>query len=47
MACGYPMSSIAFAAFDILFWLHHCNVDRFFEKYIQLEPDSYEEFDNT
>ena len=27
-----------------IFWLHHCQVDRLYEKYLQLEPDSQAEF---
>eukprot|EP01006_Ploeotia_vitrea_P051524 TRINITY_DN67571_c7_g10_i1.p1 TRINITY_DN67571_c7_g10~~TRINITY_DN67571_c7_g10_i1.p1 ORF type:complete len:1088 (-),score=194.31 TRINITY_DN67571_c7_g10_i1:193-3186(-) len=43
-AMGYPMSFIAGAAFDIAFWLHHCNVDRIYEGYLAYEPDSEQEF---
>merc|ERR1719262_176521 len=32
------------SSFHPVFWLHHCNVDRIYEKYIQLEPDSAAEF---
>lgn len=32
------------SSFHPVFWMHHCNVDRVFQKYIQLEPDSAEEF---
>ena len=27
-----------------MFWLHHNNVDRFYEKYIAMHPDSHDEF---
>ena len=40
------MSSVAWAAYDIAFWLHHNNVDRVYESYLALEPDSSEEFEN-
>jgi peptidoglycan hydrolase-like protein with peptidoglycan-binding domain len=32
------------SAFHPVFWLHHCNVDRIYEKYLALEPDSASEF---
>src|SRR5205085_555245 len=35
VAMGYPMSTVAFAAFDLTFWMHHCNVDRIFQTYIE------------
>ncbi|CAK8991517.1 Acetyl-CoA acetyltransferase A, partial [Durusdinium trenchii] len=44
MAAGFPLTSLAFAAFHPLFYNIHCNVDRYYEKYLQLEPDSKEEF---
>ncbi|KRX10972.1 putative domain, di-copper centre [Pseudocohnilembus persalinus] len=47
MACGFPMSSMKFAAFDILYWLHHCNVDRYFTKYLHMDFDAYQEFYNS
>ena len=28
---GGQMGGVAFAAFDIVFWLHHCNVDRIYD----------------
>ena len=34
-ACGYPMTTASFAAFHPIFFLHHCNVDRLYEAYIQ------------
>ena len=42
---GGPMSSVSWAAFDVVFWLHHCNVDRIYEAYIQIEKDSHDEFE--
>ena len=44
VACGYPVSSVAFAAFHPVFYLIHSNVDRYYQKYLELEPDSLEEF---
>eukprot|EP01084_Bolivina_argentea_P261510 441953_1 len=41
---GGQMGSVAWAAYDIVFWLHHSNVDRQYEGYLKLEPDSQEEF---
>lgn len=32
--CGFPMTSIDYAAFHPLFFLHHCNVDRIYEAYL-------------
>eukprot|EP00486_Rosalina_sp_Unknown_P000183 CAMPEP_0201566396 /NCGR_PEP_ID=MMETSP0190_2-20130828/6141_1 /ASSEMBLY_ACC=CAM_ASM_000263 /TAXON_ID=37353 /ORGANISM="Rosalina sp." /LENGTH=758 /DNA_ID=CAMNT_0047985047 /DNA_START=92 /DNA_END=2368 /DNA_ORIENTATION=+ len=43
---GGQMGGVAWAAFDIAFWLHHCNVDRIYESYLEIEPDSREEFEN-
>eukprot|EP01084_Bolivina_argentea_P297208 512002_1 len=43
---GGTMSSVAWAAYDIAFWLHHNNVDRIYESYLLIEPDSSEEFEN-
>ena len=40
------MSSVAWAAYDITFWLHHNQVDRVYESYLAIEPDSAEEFEN-
>ena len=34
---GFPMASLAWAAFHPVFYLHHNNVDRVYEKYITLE----------
>ena len=36
VALGWPMTSVAVAAFDPAFWLHHCNVDRIYEGYLQV-----------
>jgi len=44
MAAGFPLTSLAYAAFHPLFYNIHCNVDRFYEKYITLEQKSMEEF---
>lgn len=38
---GGHMTFLAEAAFDPLFWLHHCNVDRQFAMWQALYPDSY------
>jgi len=46
VAVGWPMTSVQYAAFNPIFWLHHCNVDRVYEKYIQIEKDSHAEFKN-
>jgi tyrosinase len=35
------MSIIPYAAFDPVFWLHHCNVDRLFAIWQALYPNSY------
>eukprot|EP01084_Bolivina_argentea_P070650 128470_1 len=42
---GGQMGSVAWAAYDIVFWLHHCNVDRIYESYLRIEPDSAQEFE--
>lgn len=47
MACGFPMSNMKYAAFDILYWLHHCNVDRHLTKYLHDNYDAYQEFYNS
>jgi len=46
VAVGWPMTSAAYAAFNPVFWLHHCNVDRIYEKYIEIETDSHSEYQN-
>merc|ERR1719242_1068602 len=43
---GGQMSGVAWAAFDIVFWLHHNNVDRIYESYLAIEDDSAMEFEN-
>ncbi|KAG2491076.1 hypothetical protein HYH03_010521 [Edaphochlamys debaryana] len=35
VAAGWPMSSVEWAAFHPIFFLHHCNVDRVYEGYVQ------------
>jgi len=47
VACGFPMATVSYAAFDPTFWLHHCNVDRLYESYIQIHPDSNEEYSSA
>jgi len=44
VAAGWPLSSVRFAAFHPLFFMIHANVDRYLDKYLELEPDSLEEF---
>jgi tyrosinase len=39
------MSDVPVAAFDPIFWLHHCNVDRQFALFQALNPDKW--FDNS
>ena len=29
--------------FDPMFWLHHCNIDRLYQAYLEAHPDSLEE----
>lgn len=38
------MSSVPVAAFDPMFWLHHCQIDRWFATWQAVHPDSW--FDN-
>lgn len=38
---GGHMTYLATAAFDPLFWLHHCNVDRLFAMWQTMYPSSY------
>jgi len=47
MVAGWPMTSVPLAAFSPLFYLHHCNVDRQYEKYIEMHKDSQREFEAT
>lgn len=35
------------SAFDQIFWLHQCNVDRVLEKCLQINPDSQNQFAKT
>ena len=37
---GGQMSSPAYAAFNPIFWLHHCNIDRLYESYIAINGAS-------
>lgn len=39
-ANGGTMSGVAWAAYDITFWLHHSFIDRIYESYLVIEPDS-------
>ena len=32
-----------YSAFHPAFWLHHCNVDRIYERYLRYQPDSHSE----
>ena len=36
---GFPMKSLMHAAFHPLFWLHHCNIDRLYEAYLENNPE--------
>jgi len=47
VATGWPMTSVSLAAFNPLFYLHHCNVDRIFQKYLTIETDSRQEFESN
>ena len=38
---GGHMTYLATAAFDPIFWLHHCNVDRLFAMWQTIYPNSY------
>ncbi|KAI1842912.1 hypothetical protein JX266_010930 [Neoarthrinium moseri] len=38
---GGHMSQIPVATFDPIFWLHHCNIDRLFGIWQQLNPDKW------
>ncbi|KAG2434558.1 hypothetical protein HYH02_012224 [Chlamydomonas schloesseri] len=35
VVCGWPMTSVTYAAFHPIFFMHHCNVDRVYEAYLQ------------
>ncbi|KAL4924110.1 tyrosinase [Aspergillus undulatus] len=38
---GGHMSQIPVATFDPIFWLHHCNIDRLFAIWQELNPDKF------
>ncbi|KAL5342248.1 hypothetical protein BJX70DRAFT_357265 [Aspergillus crustosus] len=38
---GGHMSQIPVATFDPIFWLHHCNIDRIFAIWQELNPDKF------
>ncbi|KAL2825783.1 hypothetical protein BDW59DRAFT_145909 [Aspergillus cavernicola] len=38
---GGHMSQIPVATFDPIFWLHHCNIDRLFALWQELNPDRF------
>jgi len=40
---GGVMASMQ-SSFHPIFWMHHCNIDRIWDRYLELEPDSAEEF---
>ena len=44
---GFPMTSVKYAAFYPAFFLHHCNIDRLYSKYIEIEgvSNSQREFE--
>lgn len=44
VAVGLPMAQIAGAAYHPIFYLHHCNIDRLYEAYLQVDDDAQEEF---
>ena len=44
VAMGYPMNSVKFASYHPMFFLHHCQIDRIFETYLEMEVDSRSEF---
>jgi len=46
VAVGWPMTSVEYAAFNPIFWLHHNNIDRIYTKYLELETDSHDEYQN-
>jgi hypothetical protein len=35
------MSDVPISAYDPLFWLHHCNVDRFFYNWMYNKTDGF------
>ena len=46
MSLGFPMTSLRYSAFHPIFFLHHCNVDRIYEKHLSIETpeESMREF---
>ena len=38
---GGNMSDITISAFDPLFWLHHCNMDRFYYNWMSMQTDGF------
>lgn len=42
---GGQMGNVGLAAFDVIFWLHHCNIDRIYAGYLQSNNDSQLEFE--
>ena len=38
---GGNMSDISISAFDPLFWLHHCNMDRFYYNWMSTQTDGF------
>jgi len=38
---GGNMSDITISAFDPLFWLHHCNMDRFYYNWMSIQTDGF------
>jgi peptidoglycan hydrolase-like protein with peptidoglycan-binding domain len=45
MSLGFPVSNLGFASFHPIFYMLHANVDRYYEQYLRLEPDSKKEFE--
>jgi len=41
---GGNMSDISIAAFDPIFWLHHCNMDRFYYNWLVINNDTKQKF---
>jgi hypothetical protein len=44
---GYPMRSLMHAAFHPAFWLHHCNIDRLYEAYLNHNPHAQRQFESN
>lgn len=38
---GGNMSEVSISAYDPLFWLHHCNIDRFFYNWLYTKTDGF------